>query len=263
MVSTRSSASSLSPGSLTRFRSRQAIEPSFRRPAPFAKHLDDPNLVMRAVERAGEVCPALQAGVFRLRKELPVAAGLGGGSADAAAVLRLLMRANPDHLDARQLHGIAEGIGADVPVCLSPRAAWMRGIGEIVAPVDGFAGPAAVLVNPGVPIATADVFQTLSAPKQMTPMTHEFPSSVATLDALVDFMRATGNDLEEAAHQIAPVVAEATAAIEATAGCLVAGMSGSGATCFGLFADADDASAAADTLSSLQPEWWVRATTLS
>ena len=230
---------------------------------PFAKRLDSSNLVLQAAEKASEAWPGLRTGTFHLRKELPVAAGLGGGSADAAAAFRLLMRANPGQLEAAELHGIAAGIGADVPVCLEPGAAWVSGIGEKIVPVENFARPAAILVNPGVPVSTANVFRALAAHEPSTATTQGSGPGVETLDALVEFMRATGNDLEKPACELAPVIAEVKAAIEATAGCLVAGMSGSGATCFGLYAETGGARSAADAVSCRQPEWWVRATTLS
>lgn len=208
------------------------------------------NLVLRAAARMGV---DLEIG---LEKHLPSAAGIGGGSSDAAAVLRGAVALVPGlHLPADQ--GLS--LGADVPVCLMARAARMRGIGEVVAPVEGVPPLHAVLVNPGVSVSTAVIFRSL-ARKDNAAMPDVLPRWADAGD-LAAWLAGQRNDMQDAAVAAAPVVGEVIAAIGATAGCLLARMSGSGATCFGLYADADAAARAADALT--RPGWWVRAARLS
>ncbi len=210
----------------------------------------DDNLVLRAARAVG-LCMDI-----RLEKHLPAAAGIGGGSSDAAAVLRgavALAQGQALPSDA----GLS--LGADVPVCLTARAARMSGIGEGVTPVAGFPPLHAVLVNPGVAVSTAQIFGSLDR-KDNPPMPAHLPvwHDAAGLAA---WLRGQRNDMQPAAIAQAPVVAEVIAAIEATDDCLLARMSGSGATCFGLYADAARANAAQQKLT--RPGWWVHAVRLT
>jgi 4-diphosphocytidyl-2-C-methyl-D-erythritol kinase len=217
----------------------------------FAVELDagGNNLVLRAA--------ALMAGAGRgaalcLTKSLPVASGLGGGSADAAATLRLLARlwGSPLPPDAAVL-----GLGADVPVCLAGRACRMTGVGERLEPV---AVPTLwlVLANPGVRVATAAVFGGLrhhgGPPMPPLPTFDGF-------DALVDYLAGQRNDLESPASAAVPPIAEVRAALAAQPGCRLARMSGSGATCFGLFAREGPARSAAAAIGRARPGWWLAA----
>jgi len=223
------------------------------------------NLVLKAARALAERVEGLKTGGFALAKRLPVAAGLGGGSSDAAAALRLLARANRIALGDPRLHEAARATGADVPVCLDPRPRVMRGIGEILsAPLELPRLPA-VLVNPGVAVPTKDVFADLRlAPRA------EAAASLPALDRAEDWSRAElmaalsagRNDLEASAVALQPVIAKVVAAIRRTPGCEFARMSGSGATCFGLYASSRAAVAAARVLRSKHPGWWVRATAL-
>lgn len=207
------------------------------------------NLVLRAAASRGVTLD------IRLDKHLPAAAGIGGGSADAAAVLRGIAALRPDiGLPADQ--GLS--LGADVPVCLRARAARMEGIGERVTPVDDLPPLHAVLVNPGVAVSTAAIFGSL-ARKDNPPMPAILPGW-GDAAALADWLAGQRNDMQAAAIAAAPVVGLVIAAIAATDGCLLARMSGSGATCFGLYADAQAAALAAASLA--QPAWWVRAARL-
>jgi 4-diphosphocytidyl-2-C-methyl-D-erythritol kinase len=224
----------------------------------------DGNLVLKAARALTERIPELKLGQFVLEKRLPVAAGLGGGSSDAAAALRLLARANSVTLDDPRLMAVARACGADVPVCLDPRPRVMRGIGEILSAPLALPRLAAVLVNPGVAVPTKDVFARLRIAAM--------PSSPAPLGEgcgawakarLVATLAADRNDLEAPAIAIAPVIAEVLAALRALSGCRLARMSGSGATCFGVFDSGRAAAAAAKALRSSHPTWWVRATTLA
>lgn len=229
--------------------------------APAAGELAD-NLVLKAAAALAQRVPGIALGQFRLDKRLPVAAGLGGGSADAAAALRLLARANRLATDDPRLYAAAGATGADVPVCLDPRPRMMRGIGEVLsAPLDV---PAlqAVLVNPGTPVATRDVFARLRAgpaPQAVARGERAVPSA---RDVFLDHVRADTNDLESPAITLAPAIAQVLAALRACPGCELARMSGSGATCFGLFASRRAAAAAAAALHAAHPCWWVRASVL-
>jgi 4-diphosphocytidyl-2-C-methyl-D-erythritol kinase len=217
------------------------------------------NLVLKAAHALAERVEGLKLGQFALSKRLPVAAGLGGGSADAAAALRLLARANGLALDDPRLMQAARTTGADVPVCLDPRTRLMRGIGDILsAPLD-LPRLFALLVNPGVAVATRDVFARLTMPSAAktapTPPTRD-----AT--ALLSEIAAGRNDLEAPAIELEPVIAEALATLRKLSGSRLARMSGSGATCFALFNSTRAASAAARALRVGHPDWWVRATVL-
>jgi 4-diphosphocytidyl-2-C-methyl-D-erythritol kinase len=234
--------------------------------AEAAGKLDD-NLVLKAARALAERVEGLKVGRFALSKRLPVAAGVGGGSSDAAAALRLLARANGIALDDPRLVEAAAVTGADVPVCLDPRPRVMRGIGDVLSGPLPLPKLPAVLVNPRVAVPTKDVFTALrdhlEARKDEADGGADFESgkrfkATALIDALAD----ERNDLEAPAVAIAPAIAEVLADLRALKGCRLARMSGSGATCFGLFGTAPAAAAAARSLRSKHPNWWVRATKL-
>jgi 4-diphosphocytidyl-2-C-methyl-D-erythritol kinase len=222
------------------------------------------NLVLKAARELARLADGLVLGRFGLAKALPVAAGLGGGSADAAAALRLIARANALAPDDARLLAAARATGADVPVCLDPRPRVMRGIGEVLsAPLDLPALPA-VLVNPGAPLSTRDVFAAFAAaPRKPAAGVDVTASRFASVGAVLDALAGGTNDLEPAAVALCPPVADVLAALAATPGCRLARMSGSGATCFGLYESEQAAEAAAGSLHAAQPGWWVRATVLS
>ena len=227
--------------------------------APSAGPPDD-NLVLRAARALAETAPGLRLGRFRLFKALPVAAGLGGGSSDAAAALRALACANDIDADDARLKAAARATGADVPVCLEPCARMMRGVGELIGPALGLAPMPAVLVNPGVAVPTPQVFAGLGLARGeilSRAEAHEIDPAGA-LRALE-----TGrNDLQPSAEAIAPQIREALELLKAGAEVRLARMSGSGATCFALYADRHAAARAARTLRAQRPAWWVRATYL-
>ncbi len=223
------------------------------------------NLVARAITAALRVAPRLRTGTFRLHKTLPIAAGIGGGSADAAAALRLLRRANADFADDIDWMAIAASIGADVPVCLVSRASMMSGLGERVIVLPEMPQLWAVLANPGVPLATADVFRALGARSLTADAAGlERSAQICFEDqaALIAYVADRRNDLEVAARPLCPGVAEVTARLADLEGSLVARMSGSGPTCFALFASSDAAQAGARHLAEARPNWWIVATTL-
>jgi 4-diphosphocytidyl-2-C-methyl-D-erythritol kinase len=222
------------------------------------------NLVLKAARALTERVVGLKVGSFVLDKQLPVAAGLGGGSSDAAAALRLLARTNGLADDDVRLYAAARVTGADVPVCLDPRARMMRGIGERLSAPVTLPGLPAVLVNPGVAVPTRDVFARLGAQAlTSTPQADDVLQPGADIDGVVSALAARRNDLEAPAIALQPVIAEVLAALRDCSGSRLARMSGSGATCFGLFGSIAQAERAARALAAAHPAWWVRATTFS
>ncbi|SNB51959.1 4-diphosphocytidyl-2-C-methyl-D-erythritol kinase [Arboricoccus pini] len=224
---------------------------------PFAPSLSPgaENLVTRAaLALAASVsrAPAVRIGLL---KHLPVASGIGGGSADAAATLRGLQALWG--VEAPALHDLAQGLGADVPVCLSQRPARMEGAGERLTPIAAPSLPI-VLANPGLGVATGRVFAA-RRPAEGGPR----PQATPPPDDAAGFVRwlqAGRNDLAAPAIRLAPAIADVLTEIQELPGCALARMSGSGATCFGLFPTPRAASAAAMRLATRHPEWWVQAT---
>jgi 4-diphosphocytidyl-2-C-methyl-D-erythritol kinase len=215
------------------------------------------NLVLKAVLALGQRVSGLTAGHFRLEKNIPVAAGIGGGSADAAAALRLLARANGIAFGDERLMDAARATGADVPVCLASKPCIMRGIGEKLAPLD-LPRLSAVLVNPCVALGTRDVFAKFAGPQGDAPI-GEVPR---TPEGLLTFLVQHGNDLTPAAIACVPIIDDVLVQLRATPGSLFARMSGSGATCFALFASAGEAAAAASLVQNKHRDWWTTATTI-
>jgi 4-diphosphocytidyl-2-C-methyl-D-erythritol kinase len=221
------------------------------------------NLVLKAARALADRLPTVGAGTFDLEKRLPVAAGLGGGSADAAAALRLLARVNGLASDDPLLYAAARATGADVPVCLDPRTRLMRGIGEILSTPFKLPPLQGVLVNPGVALATTAVFARWKPPATpLVPADLTVLTAMSKRDQLVRFLLNQANDLESAAIALAPAVADVLLALSSQPHCELARMSGSGATCFAIFASAAAAIKAAEAIHAEYPSWWVRATAL-
>lgn len=216
------------------------------------------NLVMRAASMLADALGRRPDVAIRLVKRLPVASGIGGGSADAAACLRGLARLWGLDGGDRRLRDTAPRLGADVPVCLDGRVRHFGGVGDRLDPAPPLPPVFAVLVNPGMALSTPAVFAARRGPFS-EPARLEEPARDAA--GLARLLAARRNDLTEAAVSLAPAVAEVLAALEATPGCLLARLSGSGATCFGLYADRAVAETAAGRLAG-RPGWWVRATRL-
>ena len=218
------------------------------------------NLVLKAARVLAAATPGLRLGSFLLDKRLPVAAGLGGGSADAAAALRLLARQNGLPPDDPRLFAAARATGSDVPVCVDPRARIMRGVGEVLSAPLRLPAIPAVLVNPGVAVSTKDVFARLALAPGATrgaPLGDTVP---AERSALMAWLAAQTNDLEPPALALQPAIGSVLAALEALPKSRLARMSGSGATCFALFDSERGAAAAARSLKAAYPDWWVQAT---
>jgi len=224
----------------------------------------DDNLVLRAARNLAERSEGLSLGAFRLVKRLPVAAGIGGGSSDAAAALRLLARANGLAADDPRLFEAARATGADVPVCLAGRARMMRGAGESLGPLLRLPLLPAVLINPGVPVETRLIFQKLGLQpgQKVDSAAHpDFDNGAPGVEFLSLLARGR-NDLEDAACLQAPVIVDVLAVLRAARGCKLARMSGSGATCFAIFASPRAAAKAARAIRLQHPEWWVRTAAL-
>jgi 4-diphosphocytidyl-2-C-methyl-D-erythritol kinase len=248
----------------TRFGDRLTVEnaeaDAFATSGPFGNDvpLGEDNLVIAARDRLRVAFPLAECPpvAIELEKNVPVASGLGGGSSDAAATLVALSSLWELSTTKRELARLCPALGADVPMCLTARPLLATGIGEQIAKIPKFPPLNLVLVNPGVPVGTANVFRALSAYEN-----HGLPQLPAefTLDRLVEWLKLTRNDLEPTAVDIAPEIDEALNELS-MAGALVTRMSGSGATCFGLFESAAQAKGAARHIERQRPGWFVVAT---
>ena len=236
---------------------------------PYGDHLPagPDNLVLQAAHALAHGMKALPPGAaIRLEKNIPIAAGLGGGSSDAAACIRGLLRFHGMEASDTALSQVAAGVGADVTVCLRPQASLMSGVGQLVEPASALPKVPAVLVNPGVPLPTAAVFDALGLnPGEMFPAeTPPFPeSSFRDVRDLSDYLVGCRNDLEAPAARMVREIGDVQEALFACPGCLLARMSGSGPTCFALFESDDEAEAAVLALTVEHPGWWIVSTVLS
>lgn len=215
------------------------------------------NLVTRAARLLGESVgrpdPAVAITLF---KRLPVASGIGGGSADAAATLRALARLWDLGAGHPSLLPVAARLGADVPVCLSGKPAYFGGIGDIVDPAPPPPPCAVVLVNPGIPLSTPAVFRARNGPFSAADRLDE-EAAPSDAVAFAGLLSSRHNDLTAPARSLVPEIGDVLEALSGTPGCLLARLSGSGATCFALYADPASADAAAGKLASAHPGWWV------
>jgi len=225
---------------------------------PFAHALQatPDNLVLRAATLLAEWSALTGAGPVRgarlmLDKRLPVASGIGGGSADAAATLRVLKRLWNLPMDPVSLRALAARLGADVPVCLESTPTRMGGIGERLQPAPALPRFGLALINPGVPIATVDIFRA-RAPVFSQPA--ELPLAWASAQAMAHDLSRLSNDLESVARRQCPIIDDVLSALTAHKSCLLARMSGSGATCFGIFVDEPAAHAVVSEIE--QTGWW-------
>ena len=221
---------------------------------PFGSGLDrgSDNLVVKAARALRDHLAEARGAALALTKNLPVASGIGGGSADAAAALRLLLRLWDAHLPTAELEQIALGLGSDVPACLSSVTQMVRGRGEHLEKraVDGLAHRPMLLVNPGVAVSTARIFQGWDG----------IDRGALTAENLDDLIAEGRNDLEQPAIAVAPVISDVLVRLQGCKGVRLARISGSGATCFALFDSNDQRAAAADALREEQRGWWVMET---
>lgn len=251
---------------------------------PFAQAVDGENLVLKAARALEAAGFPLSHGALRLEKRIPVAAGLGGGSADAAACLRALFHAAGCRMGEQGLTGpcsgltsellvkLAAGVGADVPVCLFGKTSVMTGVGEKLTLMAGAPSLPAVLVNPGVKLSTRDVFAELNAPAliegrlegddSVSPYARDDCAFPGDLPQFIECLAVSGNDLEGPARRLAPVIGEVFGALKERPGCLLARLSGSGPTCFGIFSSEVLAQSAALDIAAARPQWWTKAVML-
>jgi 4-diphosphocytidyl-2-C-methyl-D-erythritol kinase len=217
--------------------------------------LGEDNLVLRAARDLAAYFDIAPRAALRLDKHLPVASGIGGGSSDAAATFRALAALWGRLLDATAMQ-IAARLGADVPACLDGRPVWVGGIGERLDPLPKLPKLGLILANPRRELPTVSVFRA----RQGDIIADEQPR-IAPQDAasLIDLLKHCRNDLTDAALSLMPEIASVLARLDALPGVQLARMSGSGATCFALFADRETAEYAAATLRAAEPRWWVRA----
>ena len=243
-------------GDTLRFAPARAL--SLEIEGPGAEHLaaDDDNIVLKAARALAEALGRPAEAAITLEKHLPVAAGIGGGSADAAATLRGLMALWDVDLDDAKLAEIGLKLGADLPVCLAGRPTQMSGVGEILAPAVPLPPAWLVLVNPRLALSTPSVFRARAGDFTPAAPLIEAP---ADAQALANHLVSRHNDLAAPAMILEPAVKIMLDAIGETEGCLLARMSGSGATCFGLYADEQTADNAAESLAEAYPDWWISA----
>lgn len=226
---------------------------------PFAAELPDigaDNLVLRAAAALRHAASVDAGAHVTLEKNLPVSSGIGGGSADAAAALRALCVLWEVELPFSQLADIGLAIGADVPVCLNARPAIMSGTGEVLSDVAPPPPCGVVLVNAGEGVSTPEVFKARTAPFSEPA---NWPASAA-LDEFIAALKDRRNDLSEPALSVSPVIGNVLDALSGSARCLLARLSGSGGSCFGLYADRQAADDAAAAIKSAHPDWWCVAT---
>jgi 4-diphosphocytidyl-2-C-methyl-D-erythritol kinase len=223
------------------------------------------NLVLRAARHFAQRFPGAGLGSFHLVKRLPVAAGLGGGSSDAAAALRLLARANAVSLGDVGVIDAARATGADVPVCLMGRARMMRGVGDELGPLLALPPLIGLLVNPGEPVATKEVFSLMKIAPGAASGFGEHPKLYPGMpaEALIAVLRNGRNDMEAAACLLAPVIGDLLSVLGAAPGCRLARMTGSGATCFALFKDCRSAARAKQAIRRVHPSWWAKTCVLN
>ena len=215
--------------------------------------LGDDNLVMRAARLLAARAGINAGAALHLDKHLPAASGIGGGSSDAAATLRVLSRLWGNPLDDKRLTALALELGADVPACLAARPVWVGGVGERLEPAAALPQAGIVLANPRRPLPTADVFRRRSEPFSSAGRFAPMPTDAAGLAAALALRQ---NNLTEAALRLRPQIGTMLERLARLPGALLARMSGSGATCFGLFPDRDTALMAGRTLASAEPGWW-------
>ncbi len=227
---------------------------------PFAAGLaaEGDNLVLRAARALAEAAAIEPKARLILTKNLPVASGIGGGSADAAAALRALSQLWNVQLSEARLQDIAAALGSDIPVCLAGGPSFMAGRGEILTPVDCFARLAMLLVNPRVAVPTRDVFAALVSRSGIAGALPR--GQFRDCADVLRLLEATRNDLEAPARAKAPAIGEVLNAMAALPGMLFARMSGSGATCFAIFPDDASCARAAQLLETAHPDWWVAPT---
>ncbi len=229
-------------------------------PAPDLDHSpNSSNLIIKAAWKMAEIAQQKIDFSIHLQKDLPLGAGIGGGSSDAAAIIHILCK----HWDVPTNHPtikeLLKSLGDDVPVCFAKHTARLTGLGVDFKPAPTIPKMPVALVHPGIACLTGHIFQTLN----LQPGDHltdpiPIPTSFPTQDALLTFLNTTDNTLYPAARKLVPAIENVILSLNAQTGCQLARMSGSGSCCFGIFKTAKDAHNAAVTLRKQNPDWWVR-----
>lgn len=233
---------------------------------PFSSSIAGQNLIEVTLAKLARADAELKLGHVVLTKNLPVAAGIGGGSSDAAAVLRAVYRANPERARGVDWNTLALSIGSDVPVCFESRLSWMTGTGDIVAPLDSGDALHIVIANPCVAVPddkTAQVYRALRAPPLPASADRQRPLHFGGASALIAMIAAGHNALQPAAIKIVPEIEAVLKELAMLPGAELARMSGGGPTCFALFETLDAAQEAATHLRARRPNWWVAASALN
>ena len=236
---------------------RPASELTLTASGPFADKLklDEENLVWRAARALQNIAKIDKGAELSLTKNMPVASGIGGGSANAAATIRALIRLWSLKDIGNDLPDIALSLGADVPVCLYGRPALMSGVGELIKPAPKIPSMHLVIINPGDAVSTTAVFKTREGPYSISPEELDEAKSLQEFTVQLANLR---NDLTAPALIISPVIQEVLIALETTKNCLFARMSGSGATCYGIFETERQAKMAVSRISVKHPDWWIK-----
>lgn len=240
---------------------RKAEKLSLQIVGPYAGGLSngENNIVLKAAEALAEAVGTVPAAEIVLEKNLPVASGIGGGSADAAATLKALMKLWEKELPAEQLQAVALKLGADVPSCLASEAVQVSGIGDILSAAPKLPELYVLLVNPNKPVSTPAVFKTR---EPVFSKAQPFTEDMTDFDTFIGELKKRHNDLREAACRIEPEIRRVLSALNDCPQCRFAQMSGSGGTCFGLFASERDAVSAHDFLQAEYADWWFLNTTV-
>jgi 4-diphosphocytidyl-2-C-methyl-D-erythritol kinase len=233
------------------------LEITGRYAAPLLGEDIEKNLITKALRIFAKASNTALDFKITLHKNLPIASGIGGGSADAAAALRLAGRLRGLHMDHPAVLEAARGLGSDGAVCFYNQPCMMRGAGEVIEPIAALPKTHMLLVNPNIPLATPPVF---AARKGGFTPAGSFMPIPRTVQELVATLAARKNDLHAAAISLCPEIEDVLVALTATQGCLLARLSGSGATCFGLYATAAEAEAAAHSIYAYNQDWWVAMT---
>jgi 4-diphosphocytidyl-2-C-methyl-D-erythritol kinase len=231
---------------------------------PFANQLttEPNNMVLKAARGLARLCDVNRGAQLQLTKNLPVASGIGGGSSNAAATLKGLIQLWGVQPNDQDLLGLALELGADVPACLNGKTAFMSGIGEKITETESIPVCSLVLVNSGRAVSTPSVFKTRAKSQSSFSKPGCFNFLPNDLTEFVSILKTCRNDLDQAAQVLCPEIGEVLGALEESQGSLLTRMSGSGATCFSLFASLEEAAAAALDLIQRHPDWWVKAGSL-
>ena len=250
---------------VTRYLPEKSDDLSLEISGPFASGLKttDDNLILKAAKilcRGVNVEPAIK---FKLIKNLPLSSGIGGGSSDAAAAMKLVQNILNFEIDEKKLNELALEIGADVPVCLKSKATHMCGIGDELNDIKLASDFYILLVNPGISVSTPEIFRTYAASNVSFDKKRQALTDQIHMPLMIDILKSSGNSLQPAACSINNEISDVLIALGNTDGVLLSRMSGSGATCFSLYKNSDQCAVAAKKISELNKKWWIKEAIIS